>query len=273
MRKPSAIPPQVVQDYWRLFVNRRAYTLQSARPHPETGRHYYFRPNDKRTGAALELNEDIIRRHLEGEITIGLYAINPENQCCKWVAIDADYKNAMEDLLKLQYRLGQDGIQPALEMSRRGGHLWIFLEQPLLAKHCRIYIHDVALRLAVPVKESGLKEGIEVFPKHDMIEPGGFGNAIRGPLGIHREASRRFWFYGADYTVEAQMAYLNGLRKFTEHELQAFIVGKEAPKHDNSPRERITAPTFRGRTARSEFRILEHVGPVRFGQQRCAPAT
>jgi len=106
-------------------------------------------------------------------------------------------------------------------MSRRGGHLWIFLEQPLLAKHCRIYIHDVALRLAVPVKESGLKEGIEVFPKHDMIEPGGFGNAIRGPLGIHREASRRFWFYGADYTVEAQMAYLNGLRKFTEHELQS----------------------------------------------------
>ena len=162
-----------------------------------------------------------------------------------------------------KYRLGQDGIQPALEMSRRGGHLWIFLEKPLLAKHCRIYIHDVALRLAVPVKESGLKEGIEVFPKHDMIEPGGFGNAIRGPLGIHREASRRFWFYGADYTVEAQMAYLNGLRKFTEHELQAFIVGKEAPKHDNSPRERITAPTFRGRTARSEFRILEHVGPVR----------
>ena len=113
------------------------------------------------------------------------------------------------------------------------------------------------------MKESGLKEGIEVFPKHDMIEPGGFGNAIRGPLGIHRGASRRFWFYGADYTVEAQSAYLNGLRKFTEHDLQAFIAGKAVPKHDNSPRERITVPTFRGRTARSEFRILEHVGPVR----------
>ena len=130
MRERSVIAPQVVQAYWRLFVNRRAYTLQSIRPHPETGRHYYFRPNDKRTGSALELNEHIIRRHLEGEITIGLYAINSENQCCKWVAIDADYKNAMQDLLKLQYRLGQDGIQPALEMSRRGGHLWIFLEKP-----------------------------------------------------------------------------------------------------------------------------------------------
>jgi len=263
MRKRSAIPPQVVQDYWRLFVNRRAYTLQSIRPHPKTGRHYYFRPNDKRTGAALGLNEDVIRRHLEGEITIGLYAINHENQCCKWVAIDADYKSAMEDLLKLQYRLGQDGINPALEMSRRGGHLWIFLEKPLLAKDCRIYIHDVALRLAVPVKESGLKEGIEVFPKHDMIEPGAFGDAIRGPLGIHRGASRQFWFYGADYTVEAQIAYLNRLRKLTGPELQIFIAGKERPKAENSQKERSTVSGLQGRTARSEFRILEHVGPVR----------
>ncbi len=264
MRKRSAIPPQVIDGYWRLLVNRRAYTLQSTRPHPETGRHYYFRPNDKRTGAPLELKEDIIRRHLEGEITIGLYAINPDNQACKWVAIDADYKNAMEDLLKLQYRLAQDGVDPALEMSRRGGHLWVFLETPLLAKDCRIYIHDIALRLAVPVKGTGLKDGIEVFPKHDVIEPGGFGNAIRGPLGIHRGASRRFWFYGADYTVEAQIAYLNGLRKFTEQELQAFIAGKDGPNQDNAPRSRIGGSTFRRAAAgRSEFRILEHVGPVR----------
>jgi hypothetical protein len=263
MQKRSALSPQVIRDYWLLFVNRRAYTLQSNRPHRGTARHYYFRPNDKRTGAPLELNEDTIRRHLEGEATIGLYAINPETQRCKWVAIDADYKNAMEDLLKLQYRLGQDGIQPALEMSRRGGHLWIFLEKPLSARHCRIYIHDLALNLAVPVKRSGLEEGIEVFPKHDRIEPSGFGNAIRGPLGIHRGATRRFWFYGADYTVEAQVAYLNRLRKLTENELQAFIAGKETPKQANSARESVTASSFRGRGALPEFRILEHVGPVR----------
>ncbi len=263
MRKRSTIPPQAIEDYWRLFVNRRAYTLQSTRPHPETGRHYYFRPSDKRTGAALELTEDIIRRHLEGEVTIGLYAINPDNQCCKWVAIDADYKNAMEDLLKLQYRLGQDGVEPALEMSRRGGHLWIFLATPLLAKECRIYIHDVALRLGVPVKGAGLREGIEIFPKHDLIEPGGFGNAIRGPLGIHRGASRRFWFYGADYTIEAQIAYITRLRKLTEPELQIFIAGKERAKPEDSPKKKSTASGLRSRTARPEFRILEHVGPVR----------
>ena len=94
---------EVVTNYWQLFVNRRAYTVQSIRPHPETGRHYYFRPSQKGTDVPLMLTDSTIRRHLEGAITIGLYAINPSTQRCKWVAIDADYKNAMEDLLKLQY--------------------------------------------------------------------------------------------------------------------------------------------------------------------------
>src|SRR6516162_11956151 len=147
---------QVVEDYQRLFVNRRAYTLQSVRPHPESGRHYYFRPTKKGTGALVELTTETIRRHLEGEITIGLYAINPSSLRCKWVAIDADYKNAMEDLLKLQYHLTNDKVEPALEMSKRGGHLWIFLATPLLARECRIYIHDLALRLGVPVKGADL---------------------------------------------------------------------------------------------------------------------
>jgi hypothetical protein len=253
-----------VSTYWRLFVNRRAYTLQSMRPHPASGRHYYFRPTEKDTGAPLPLSEQTIRQHLEGEITIGLYAINPSTQRCKWIAIDADYRSAMEDLLKLQYHLTQDKVEPALEMSKRGGHLWIFFATPLLARDCRIYVYDLAGRLNVPVKGAGLPEGIEVFPKHDAIGAGEFGNAMRGPLGIHRGANRRFWFYGAEYTLEAQVAYLNALRKVTEEELRQFIVGKQAPPAPN--REQSSKDVFRvGASApgRPEFRILEHVTPLR----------
>ena len=47
---------QVVEDYQRLFVNRSAYTMQSMRPHPETGRHYYFRPSKKGTDVPLMLS-------------------------------------------------------------------------------------------------------------------------------------------------------------------------------------------------------------------------
>jgi hypothetical protein len=128
--------PAIVADYERLFVNRGAYTLQTFRPNPDSGRHYYFRPKAKGTGEELTLTACTIRRHLEGELTIGLYAINPATQRSKWVA-NADYAGAMEDLLKLQYFLQQDQVQAALEMSRRGGHLWIFMEQPALARECR----------------------------------------------------------------------------------------------------------------------------------------
>jgi hypothetical protein len=263
---PSVIKatPDVVQAYWQLFVNRRAYTMQSMRPHLETGRHYYFRPSRKGTVTPLILTDEIIRQHLEGTITVGLYAINPSNQRCKWVAIDADYKNAMEDLLKLQYRLTQDRVEPALEMSRRGGHLWLFLATPLLARECRIYVHDLAQKLGVPVKGSGLAEGIEVFPKHATIGAGEFGNAIRGPLGIHRGANRRFWFYGADYALEDQIAYLKQLRKVTEEELRRFIAGKNTLRPDTSLDARRTPRANRQKgTARPEFRILEHVTTLR----------
>lgn len=255
---------ETVNDYLRLFVNRRAYTLQAMRPHRASGRHYYFRPTDQKTGAPVPLTKETIRQHLEGEVTVGLYAINPSTQRCKWVAIDADYRNAMEDLLKLQYYLWQDKVEPALEMSKRGGHLWILLETPLLAKDCRIYIHDLAMRLGVPVKGSGLADGIEIFPRHNEIGEGEFGNAIRGPLGIHRGASRRYWFYGADYTLDAQVAYLNRLRKLTEMELRAFIAGKEIPVSVSQCRsESRPAMSHPGRTGRREFRILDHVGKVR----------
>lgn len=252
---------EVVRQYAALFVNRGAYTLQSTRPHPESGRHYYFRPKTKGTGQELRLTAATIHRHLEGEITIGLYAINPATQRSKWVAIDADYAGAMEDLLKLQYSLQQDKVEAALEMSKRGGHLWIFMEQPALARECRIYIYNLALKLGMRIKGIGLAEGIEIFPKHDELREGEFGNAIRGPLGIHRGANRRYWFYGADYDLEKQMAYLQRLRKLSQGQLRGFIAGKTMPP-EFEKRQSAADQSF-VRSSAHEFRILDHVGKVR----------
>jgi hypothetical protein len=46
---------RVVADYFRFFINRRGYSLQSNRPRPESARHYYYRPKDKKTGQGLSL--------------------------------------------------------------------------------------------------------------------------------------------------------------------------------------------------------------------------
>src|ERR1039457_680902 len=124
-------PANVVADYFHLFVNRRAFTLQSNRPRLECARHYFYRPKGKKTGQGVSLALDTIRRHLEGEITIGLYAINPATQCSKWTAIDADYEDSLTDLRKLSFHLRLDGVESALEHSRSGGHRGIFMAEPL----------------------------------------------------------------------------------------------------------------------------------------------
>jgi hypothetical protein len=263
VRQRVVATAELVKEYITLFVNRRAYTVQSTRPNPESGRHYYYRPREKGSGASMGLTDETISAHLEGRITLGLYAINPSNQRCKWVAIDADYRNAMDDLIKLQYQLTTDRVDSALEMSKRGGHLWIFLAAPLLARQCRIYIYDLAGRLGVPVKGTGLAEGIEVFPKHDAIATGAFGNAIRGPLGIHRGAGRRFWFYGADYTLGSQVEYLKRLKKLSEDELARFTAGKDLPVEIRQAASRASSVIEQGTRSKPKFCILDYVGKTR----------
>jgi hypothetical protein len=266
MQSRIAASEDIVTRYWELFVNRRAYTMQSSTPDKEKHRCYYYRPKEHPS-----LSRAILRNHLEGTITIGLYAINPETQRCKWVAIDADYPDALNDLLKLQWELRQDGVDAALEKSRRGGHLWIFAEQPLLASDCRLYIHNLAWRLKVPIKGSVvqpesspqtavLADGIEIFPKQDQLNPGEFGNAIRGPLGIHRGSGKRYWFYGADYTLEAQISYLARLRRITEDEIGRFISGLHcAEKVPRRPKLPVTSYQPSRNVIRREFSILEHI--------------
>src|SRR6185437_14150644 len=266
MRSPILATDEIVSGYFDLFVNRGAYTVQCPTPGSQKGHSHYYRPK-----GGVSLSKETVRRHLEGRTTIGLYAINPMTQRCKWVAIDADYAEALEDLLKLQWELRQDGVDAALEKSRRGGHLWIFGDKPLLARDCRLYIHSVAGRLKVPVKgaptasddsetSTGLADGIEVFPKQNEIPITEFGNAIRGPLGVHRGVAKRYWFYGADYTLEAQLSYLTRLKRITEDEMSRFVSDLKLSEGGDRPTRAPALPYLSSRNSnRREFSILEHI--------------
>lgn len=253
----------MARQWFTLFVNRRAHTVQSMRAHRETGRHYYYRPRGPDSARGLTLED--VRRHLAGERTIAVYAINPATQRCKWVAIDADYRTALDDLLELQSELRKDGVEAALEKSNRGGHLWIFFETPCLARASRVYIYNLAKRLSIPIKGSGLPEGLEIFPRQDSLHQAEFGNAIRGPLGVHWGANqgrgRRFWFYYADYTIEAQLAYLGKVAKVSEEQLTEVVRPMEIPP-ELGPwgTVRRAAPTGDGVGV---FHILDYVPATR----------
>ena len=252
---------ETASEFMRLFVNRRAYGVQAIRSLPNGSVPYYL-VRDWQTKEPKPLDADVVRMHLNGDLTINLFAINPETQRSKWVAIDADFDGAVEALLQLQAELKRDGVEAALEQSRRGGHLWIFAETPLLASECRIYIYNLALRLGVPVKGGDVKEGIEVFPRQDRIEDGEFGNAIRAPLGVHRKTNQRYWFYEAALTPETQLDYVNGLKKMTETKLRTLIQGLTLP----AAYRPVLAPPYIPPISpplRAEFQILDYVRATR----------
>jgi len=84
----------------------------------------------------------------------------PATQRCKWVAIDADYENALNDLIKLGYYLEQDAWNQRLRIAIVAGTLDL-PGGPLPARDC-----GFMCRLACGwgcVKGGGLREGIEVF--------------------------------------------------------------------------------------------------------------
>jgi hypothetical protein len=116
----------------------------------------------------------------------------------------------------------------------------------------------LAQKLAIPVKGAGTAEGIEIFPKHDELKDGDFGNAVRGPLGIHRAVGARFWFYGADYDLDRQLAFLTGVKRLSEEQLVTLNrkLGQpsEPLKSEKKPPQNWRLPA-QGR----EFRILDHV--------------
>ena len=94
--QPEILPASVGQaaEYMAWFVNRRAYTRQTDRPDEHSGKYYFYQARNRSTKERLSLDPVVVQKHLAGELTVGLYAINPETQCSKWVAIDADYEGA-----------------------------------------------------------------------------------------------------------------------------------------------------------------------------------
>lgn len=217
-----------------MFVNRRAHIRQSHIPNKETGRYFYYKACDRKSKQPVGIDLSTIQGHLAGHITIGLYAINPQSQASKWIAIDADYDDSQKDLLRIQQEFLDDGIEALMEQSRRGGHLWAFLAEPLPAKLCRLYALNVANRLGIEVKHDK-SNGIELFPRQSELQPGEYGNAIRGPLGIHRASMQRYWFESAEPNLDAQFRLLRQVKRVSREQLETLTAGLE-PIPDRVPK-------------------------------------
>ena len=252
------VSPAQAAEFFATFVNRRAYVRQSHFPSKKSGRFYYYKAVQRNSKELLALDVDTVRAHLAGHLTIGIYSIAPEMQTSKWVAIDADYEDAIADLRKLQDAFREDQIQALMEQSRRGGHLWFFLARPLKAKLCRTYVLNIARRLGIAIKR-GETDGIEVFPRQNEITSDEYGNAIRGPLGIHRASMQRYWFEDAAPNLAAQIELLNRVRRVTKEQIAGLTADMQPVPDDVKERPTINIPVFLNGESTNRFQILEHV--------------
>ena len=103
-------------------------------------------------------------------------------------------------------------------------------------------------------------DGIEVFPRQDEIGSSEYGNAIRGPLGIHRANMHRYWFEDAPSNLADQIAYLRSVKRLTAAELETFTHGVSIPE---SVCGRVAKEVPPPDAAHTGFQILQHV-KVRF---------
>ncbi len=131
----------------------------------------------------LKLTDDEIAKHLKGEQFIGIYPLLPDNT--SWfIAADFDELNWINDARKFLKACNEKNIPAYLERSRsgKGGHVWIFFEQPYPAIRSRkifISILEQSGAFSVFDKSSSFDR---LFPNQDFHSGKGLGNLIALPL-------------------------------------------------------------------------------------------
>ena len=170
--KFSVTVDRLVEALLRLFVNRSdSYAVQN--------------PDGSYKRVDEALTKDIVKQHLTGKLTVGVYQLNPEGDTVRWICWDIDpakVSNAAQVAKSLYNFLVTAEPKEAvwIEASRwpdESYHVWLFFIDPIPA--------DAARWLGEAANKKAGHSSVEVFPKQDTVK-GRFGNLVKLPLGLHR---------------------------------------------------------------------------------------
>lgn len=178
----NASSGMLLDDFAARFVNRsRPYAIQ------ERDGTYRWRYDD--------LTAEIVAAHLQGELTLALSS-SDEIGRCRWLCLDVDTSRGLSRLLQLRPVLTEMGLPGLVEASRRGGHLWLLLESPLLAHTARAALLAALHQACATGTEL---PAFELYPNATPVSGTAttLGHAVRLPLGVHRLTGRRYALFDA----------------------------------------------------------------------------
>ncbi len=208
------VTPGLLDQFTSLFFNRcDVYAVQ------RSDGHYIYRQ--------APMTPDLITAHFLGQVTLGTYALSQENTA-KWVVLDADDAIAWTKLIALAHT---PDLALHLEQSRRGGHAWAFLAEPVPGMQARQFAQRLlALQHLTP-------KDVEIYPKQNHLTDGP-GSLMRLPFGYHRKVKvagkpgQRFGFQDRAGNPLAS----------TIHEQIALLMAAERVPHATLARIAATLP-------------------------------
>jgi len=171
------------------------------------------------------LTEEVIRDHLLGRQTIGVYPLLQDDTCW-FVAVDFDKRTWEANARAFLETCSGLAVPATLERSRsgNGAHIWLFFADPIPAALARRLASALLTRTMQRRYSIGLDSYDRLFPSQDTMPKGGFGNLIALPLQRGpREQGNSVFIDSQLRPYEDQWAFLSSIRRLTQDEVQSLI--------------------------------------------------
>ena len=129
------------------------------------------------------LTDDVIKKHLEGVCSIGIYPMLSD-ETCYFLAIDFDGDGWIDNVCAFKETCSQKNIPVAIERSKsgNGAHAWIFFEEKIPAALARKLGSFIITETMSRRYQLTMKSYDRLFPNQDTLPKGGFGNLIALPF-------------------------------------------------------------------------------------------
>ncbi|MDP3847646.1 MAG: DEAD/DEAH box helicase family protein [Pseudomonas sp.] len=172
------------------------------------------------------LTDQVLYRHLAGEIVIGVYPLLP-GDTCHFLAVDFDEADWREDVRAFAQSCHELSVPVAVEISRsgNGAHAWIFFDRNVPAYNARRLGTAIISHTCARTRQLTLSSYDRLFPNQDNMPKGGFGNLIALPLQKKARAQNSSVF--VDETLTAypdQWVFLASIQPMPADGIESVIV-------------------------------------------------
>ena len=180
---------------------------------------------DRQTRKFRPLTQDVVRGHLVGDHTVGIYPLL-QDETCWFLAVDFDKRTWQKDAAAFLTSCREMNVPAVLERSRsgNGGHTWIFFNRAIAATTplklgCAILTRTMEFRHQV-----GLESYDRFFPNQDTMSKGGLGNLIALPLQKIPRAEGNSVFVDSEFRpYPDQWAFLASVERMSADAVEAVV--------------------------------------------------